>query len=89
MSKPSNTVSVALSPNSGIVGVDAAADIDVTVAGNIVTVKGLDGAHVRIVNLAGAVVAQADRIGGEASFTLPAGFYIVATQAGALKVVVK
>ena len=89
MSKPSNTVSVALSPNSGIVGVDAVADIDVTVAGNIVTVNGLDGGHVRIVNLAGAVVAQADRIGGEASFTLPAGFYIVATQAGAVKVVVK
>lgn len=89
MSKPSNAVLVALAANSGLTGITAAADINVNVAGNLVTVKGLEGDDVRIVNLAGATVAQAIRITGEASFTLPGGFYIVATRAGAVKVVVK
>lgn len=88
-SKRSNIVTINMNATSGI-GNTAVAQASVTVDGSDVLYTGKAGAVVSVVNLAGATVATtvADSE-GNASITLPAGFYIVRTPDNASKVVIR
>lgn len=88
ISLPSNKLELTFDNNSAITDVKAS-DIDVKVYGNTVVYTGNDGDTVKAYTASGTLAASATTLNGIASFELPAGFYIIASQAGAVKVYVK
>ena len=88
-SRRSNIVTIDLKQADGVSDV-LAMPASVTTYGNTVAVNAEANTPVQIYNISGTTVAQTTTDAeGKASFTLPAGFYIVATQSAATKVIVK
>ena len=89
-SRRSNSVAVALKEGASLSDVEVAPAASVKVYGNTIQLSAEANTAVQVFNTSGVAVAQGRTdADGKAVFTLPAGFYIVATPGSATKVIIK